>query len=161
MRGNRVWLSLLVLIGLLLAPTLASSAPFRAEQLLTATDLVDTSQLSRWVVSKQGAEHLYCEADLTAIAGGGAVILELIACKPDEIVDDGCVNLTDGNPWAIATSMTTARIERMVVLPTVPVGDAGSMSDAEFVIPLPPIWAVHMNETGATTLSYTVDCVWW
>ena len=92
MRGYRVWLSLLVLIGLLIAPTLASSAPFKTKELLDESALVDTSASSAYVVTGKNVDHLYCEFDLVTITGGGSVIMQIVACNPKEIEADGCVN---------------------------------------------------------------------
>ena len=128
--------------------------------LLTATDLVDTDQLSRWVVTPKGTDRLYCEVDVTAIAGGGSVKFEVIACKPSNILDDGCTDITDGDVWYLGSAVSTVTTDRIAILPFTTTGEETSMSDVEIVGPLPPLWAIQMNETGSTTLTYTVDCVW-
>jgi len=161
MRGYRTWLSMLVLIGLLIAPTLASSAPFKSKELLDETALVDTSAFSAYVVTGKNVNHLYCEFDLATITGGGSVIMQIVACNPVEIEADGCVNASDGAVWYQGASLSSQTNERLMVMPAVPVGDESSMTDVEIVGPIPAVWAIVMPETGTTTLTYTVTCQWW
>ena len=161
MLGNRFWLSLLVLIGLLIAPPLASSAPFKSKELLDESALVDTSAFSAYVVTGKNVDHLYCEFDLTAISGGGGVTMQIVACNPAEIEADGCVNASDGSIWYQGASLTSTGNERLMVMAAAPVGDEATMTDIEIVGPVPAVWAIVMPETGSTTLTYTVTCQWW
>jgi hypothetical protein len=145
----------------LFVPITAGTAPYVAEQLLTATDLVNTNQLSRWIVSP-GAENLMCIFDVTAISGASAqVVFYVVACSAPELTAGACVDDTDITLWYSSGAITTA-IETEVVLTQVATsGEHADMADVELVGPLPPVWAIRQGETGSTTVSYTADCVWW
>ncbi len=161
MRSYRTWLSLLVAIGLLIVPSLASSAPFKSKRILAVDAIPDVSVFGGWVVINKGVKHLWCDFDLDTITGGGSVQLTLLGCLPDEVVADGCDNATDGVIWALGTSLNAAGTDRVMVMPFAPVGDEATMSDVELVMPVPPVWGIHMVETGSTTLTYTINCMWW
>lgn len=134
---------------------------YEAEQLLTATDLVDTDQISRWITSPDGATVVYCHADLTALAGGGNVTMSIVACNPANVVDDDCVDINDASTWYVGSVMVGVDRDLLMVVPITTVGEDGNMNDVEVVGPVPALWAVFMDENGATTSSYTVDCVWY
>lgn len=135
---------------------------YEAEQLLTATDLVDTDQLSRWITSPDGATVVYCAADLTAIAGGGDVTMSIVACNPSNVVGNDCVDINDASTWYVGTTVAAVPTnDLLMVVPITTVGEDANMNDVEVVGPVPALWAVLMDEDGATTLTYTVDCVWY
>ena len=113
-----------ILVALMLLVAMPSAAaPFHAEEMLTATALVDTDQLSRWVVTAKGTSRLYCEIDLTAISGGGSVKFGLFACKPSNILDDGCTDITDGDVWYLCSAVSPVATDRIAILPFTTTGE--------------------------------------
>lgn len=161
MRGHRIWLPLLVLIGLLLTPTPAPSKPYTVEVMMTALGLTDTDQISRWVSTTKEMRHLQCFVDLTAITGGGSVRLEILGCKMQETFTDSCVDATDALVWYQGSSLVAIDTDTVLLSPQIIAGSEATIADVKLVGPLPPRWAIAMNETGSTTLSYTVACAWW
>lgn len=153
---------LIAALALLVLPSTAGSGPFyTAEQLLTATDLVDTKQKSRWI-STPDFEGLACTLDVTAISGASAAVyIYIIGCDPPEVAAAGCVNYNDSTVWYAGTAVSTVTEYSLIVSRDVTSGIQGAAFDKDAWGPLPPVWAAYIHETGSTTVSYTLDCMWW
>lgn len=140
---------------------------YEAKEMLAATDHFGGDQDLTGIVQvmPKGTTVLYCELDLTAIAGTVPTFqLYIVACDAEFAAAETCTDHPQITAWYKGTQVGVPTNERIIIVPRATAGADAGMSDVEKVGHLPTLWAAFGSQAGVgldVTVSFTVDCVWY